>query len=185
MEEKERGRFTVSELCRKIREAPHFPGEQVPVLNERSEACIERIVLAPLSDTESGPTANLPMDNSPQGLLLLNFIFERDPTFQDIDKFADSLKRVWHNDGMPLKRIVWGGYSSWNNDSPLSSPLVIKVIDGFLKRHRQRQALKNAKYLRPPSAEPKGPMTPSSISDSPHTPSNHVQRSRKRRRTRY
>ena len=44
-----RNRFLVSELSCKIREAPHFPDDQIPVQIERGPGSIERIMLAPLA----------------------------------------------------------------------------------------------------------------------------------------
>ena len=128
-------RFTVSELANKIREGPHFPKDQVPVLFERSVASIERIILEPLSesDTNIAATSDLPMESSPQGLLNLNFIFERPPTRQGIERFGEALKLVWYRERMPIKRIVWGGLSSWeaNPSSTGTSAIVIKAADKF------------------------------------------------------
>ena len=98
-------------------------------------ASIERIILEPLSesDTNIAATSDLPVESSPQGLLNLNFIFERPPTRQGIERFGEALKLVWYKERMPIKRIVWGGLSSWeaNLSSTSTSAIVIKAADKF------------------------------------------------------
>ena len=98
-------------------------------------ASIERIILEPLSesDTHTAATSDLPVESSPQGLLNLNFIFDRPPTRQGIERFGEALKLVWYKERMPIKRIVWGGLSSWeaNLSSTSTSAIVIKAADKF------------------------------------------------------
>ena len=145
----EKGRFTVSELSRRIRDAPNFPPDQVPVLFERSESSLERIILAPLQDTEEASegqsrTPEPEVDSSPQGLLRLNFVFKTPPTNYQVQKFAKALKTVWYKDQMPLDRIVWGGLSSWGGRHPSakSSVGVVKAASALrdlLKRKRSTE----------------------------------------------
>lgn len=126
-------RFTVSELSRKIREAPDFPQDQVPVQFDRAPHAIERIVLAPLMDNKDGPAATL--DNrTPQGLLHLNFIFAEPPSDKIIEKLAQALDRALKKEKMPINRIAWGGLSSWEgSQSSENGHLVIQAVNQFRK----------------------------------------------------
>jgi len=142
---REQERFTVSGLSRKIREAPDFPSDQVPVHFDRGMHSIERIVLAPLSEKSQAnpPSPNDLSRSSPQGLLSLNFVFEAPPTVQDIEKLGNALNRVMYKNQMPVSRIVWGGFGAWggNHPSPGAGSSVIKAANQFKKAGERRRRL--------------------------------------------
>ena len=138
----EKGRFTVSELSRRIRSAPDFPSDQVPVLFERSESSLERITLAPLQDAgrQSDDEAEPEVDITKQCLLRLNFVFKTPPSQIEVMRVARALRKTWMDNNMPLDRISWGGLSSWGgaNPSASSSAAVIKAVTAF-KNLRKRK----------------------------------------------
>ncbi|MCJ1423613.1 Phosphatidylinositol-4-phosphate 5-kinase [Sticta canariensis] len=111
-------RFTVAQLSRKIREAPNFPKDQYPVQLDRSYNAIERIVLAPLAETD-GKTEATPNDsndtNDNQGHLTLKFVFDKVPSTQTIKTFAKSLDLAIRKNEIPIKRIGWGGFQPPRN----------------------------------------------------------------------
>lgn len=106
-------RFTVAQLSRKIREAPKFPHDQVPVQLDRCSSAIERIVLAPLAKTEETVNSNETSDN--QGHLTLNFVFDKIPSKKTIGKFATALDMAMRKYEIPVRRIGWGGFQSPHN----------------------------------------------------------------------
>jgi hypothetical protein len=136
------GRFTVSELTRKIREAPGFPSDQKPVHFDRAAHGIERILLTPLAVVGDNNDAPSPVSNdtTPQGLLQLNFIFAELPSRKMIEKFATTLNRAMKKEQMPINRIAWGGLSSWGgselsvNGNLYFIEAVKKLKDGLSRR---------------------------------------------------
>ena len=168
----EKGRFTVSELSRRIRSAPDFPSDQVPVLFERSESSLERIILAPLqgvgkqSDDESEPE----VDITKQCLLRLNFIFKTPPSQMEVMRVARALKRAWMDNNMPLDRISWGGLSSWGGANPPanSSAAVIKAVNAF-KNLRKRKHM-----IQEEGSHHKSDPTPIAVSQADISPSSHA-----------
>lgn len=115
---KDRRRFTVAQLSRKIREAPHFPEEQVPVQLDRCYNTIERIVLAPLvkADENTEATPNSPNDtHDDQGRVTLNFVFDKPPSRTTIKEFAKALDLAMRKHEIPVKRIGWGGFQPPRN----------------------------------------------------------------------
>lgn len=106
-------------MC-KIREAPNFPADQVPVHLDRGAHTVERIILAPLPETgnhESSATEKI-IDAPPQGLLHLNFIFEKPPSQATIEKFAYAMNRLVKEQELPVNQIAWGGLVSWGGTQP-------------------------------------------------------------------
>lgn len=124
----------MSELSRKIREAPGFPSDQKPVHFDRAAHGIERIVLTPLAvvgDNNDAPSPGCD-DTTPQGLLQLNFIFAELPTLKMITNFATTLNRAMKKGQMPVNRIAWGGLSTWGG-SELSANRNLHVIEAVKK----------------------------------------------------
>lgn len=117
-------RFTLSELSCKIREAPDFPPDQIPVQFDRGAHTLEQIIIAPLPETgnETGDDESSALKGSddavPQGLLHLNFFFEKPPSKDTIDKFAQGMNRLVYEQELPVNRIVWGGLVSWGGAQP-------------------------------------------------------------------
>ena len=105
----------MSQLSSRIREAPNFPKDQVPVQLDRGDGSIERIMLAPLpEEVDSTEDARIKSDTpTQQGLLHLNFIFDEPPTKANITNFGKNLNRFMWKEKMPVNRIVWGGLTSW------------------------------------------------------------------------
>ncbi len=141
----------MSELSSKIRDAPAFPRDQVPVQFDRAPHSIERIVLTPLSGTSDAPTndgqngvATTFDDTTFQGLLHLNFIFTEPPTKKIIEKLAKSLNRAMKVEKMPVSRIAWGGLSSWEDPQVTANgrAFMIKAASRF------RKAVANKKLKR-------------------------------------
>ncbi|KAL8710279.1 MAG: hypothetical protein Q9220_005049 [cf. Caloplaca sp. 1 TL-2023] len=116
----EQTRFTVSELSCKIRNAPGFPRDQVPVQLDRGVHAIQRIMLAPLPEPSNDAEQHTPEPPSreAQGLLNLNFFLDEPPTKPTIKKFAQALSRFMWQEKMPVNNIVWGGLTSWDGTQP-------------------------------------------------------------------
>lgn len=117
---KDQRRFTVAQLSREIRKAPNFPEDQVPVQLDRCANAIERIVLAPLANTDeknetSEATRNGSNDPDDRGHLTLNFVFDESLSIQTIGKFADALHMAMRKYEIPVKRIGWGGFQPPSN----------------------------------------------------------------------
>lgn len=184
---KEQTRFTLSELSCMVRQAPDFPKDQVPVQFDRDNRSIERIVLAPL-DTTSDTKNSVPKssDDRPQGLLSLNFIFEKPPSIETVKKFGKGLNRVMYNQKMPVDRIVWGGLRSWGGSEPFSKTHLtkLKVVKQFKDSLAQKKSMEMAgkspfvsvPMLETPSSTSGEALTPSG-SDSPPRKNKRVKRS--------
>ncbi|MCJ1423610.1 hypothetical protein MMC29_001494 [Sticta canariensis] len=140
---KDQTRFTLSELSCKIREAPNFPRGQVPVQFDRCPHTLERIIIAPLLETENdeGSMFESIDDTVPQGLLNLNFFFERPPRQETIKHFAEAMNRLVYEQKLPVTRIVWGGLCSWGGVQPsfAAQNLMMKASLKFLKAGKFRK----------------------------------------------
>ena len=117
---KQQSKFLISELSRKIRYAPNFPKDQVPVQIDRGSHSLQRIMLAPLPETsdQADSTSRASSGLGPQGLLNLNFIFDEPPSKKSISQFGEALNRFMWQTGMPVNRIIWGGLTSWGGVQP-------------------------------------------------------------------
>ena len=175
-------RFTVSGLSRKIREAPNFPQVQVPVQLDRGPGSIERIMLAPLPEPIDGTesASNEIEVTEPQGLLNLNFIFDKPPTKDVITNFGENLNKFIIREKMPVNRIVWGGLTSWEGSEPSPGANSQKLVaakrfkDGLRRRseRKQREAEQaNIPRLQTPLSSVEratlSPTPPSDFSQSP------------------
>ena len=168
-------RFTISGLSRKIREAPNFPRNQVPVQLDRGAGSIERIMLAPLPQTtgQTESSLNEPQITEPQGLLNLNFIFDKPPTQDIIIQFGENLNKFINRQEMPVDRIVWGGLTSWEGAQPSPGAhsqklAAAKLFKAGLRRKSVRKQREldegnSARVLTPVSSV--GSLSPSPASD--------------------
>ena len=111
----EQSKFLITELYDKIRDAPNFPKDQVPVQIDRGSHSLQRIMLAPLPETsdQADSTLRASSGRGPQGLLNLNLIFDEVPSKEYISQFAEALNRFMWQTGMPVNKIIWGGLTSW------------------------------------------------------------------------
>lgn len=167
-------RFLVSELSEKIREAPGFPEDQVPVTVGRDPGSIERIMLAPLPRT-SVRKEDTPLEPGSQGLLNLNFIFDEPPRRDVIRQFGESLNRFMWTSKMPVSRVVWGGLTCWGGSHPSPGAHVQKLAaakrfkEGLKRKsERKRRESEGAKVARlqtPLSSVEGATLSPSPRSD--------------------
>ena len=102
--------FTTSQLLMKIStEAPHFPKTQSPVLYSRGRD--NRIMLRPLPSNEAGPGP--PLDAAAidlkQEVLTLKFVFDMQPTAEEIKGLAHELNASVRRLNLPMSQIRWGG----------------------------------------------------------------------------
>ena len=137
-------KFTLSELCCKIREAPDFPPDQIPAQYDRGGQTFERIIIAPLPEIgndEKNASEGID-DSDPQGLLHLNFFFEEPPSKDIIDNMANGMNRLVYEQGLPVNRIVWGGLVSWGGSQPSrageETTMILKAVKMFKDRYRYR-----------------------------------------------
>ncbi|KAL8950187.1 MAG: hypothetical protein Q9222_003765 [Ikaeria aurantiellina] len=145
----EQTRFTVSELSCKIRNAPGFPRDQVPVQLDRGVHAIQRIMLAPLPEPSNDAESHTPEPPSTeaQGLLNLNFFLDEPPTQKTVKKFAQALSRFMWQEKMPVNRIVWGGLTSWGGTQPSAKVNAQKLA--VAKMFRRALDRKNTRVTRP------------------------------------
>lgn len=131
---------------------------------------MERIIVAPLPETgndESSGYENVD-DSVPQGLLHLNFFFEKPPSRETIEKFGKAMNRLVYQQGLPVNRIVWGGLVSWGGVQPshAGQETMMKAVrmlkDGYLRNRLAKEASDRTVQL-PGSASHK---SESSVSDA-------------------
>lgn len=150
-------RFTVAQLSRKIRLAPYFPPDQVPVQLDRCFNAIERIVLAPLAKPDENTKAPLNDSNDTtdnQGHLTLNFVFDKSPSKSMIGDFAKALDSAMRRHQIPVKRIGWGGFQPPRNKAFHAAAKLFQ--EGINRKKIKRDGDENV----PVSSL--GPLTPSS-----------------------
>lgn len=169
---KTKGRFTTSQLTRKIRECPDFPGRQVPSLIERNAASVERIVLAPLSELREKGGEESDNVSKNRELLDLKFILDKCPTEGEIIELAKGVNMMIQTKDFVVHRVIWGGLNPWPSRLDLDHPLVREAAKRFklgLNRRDQTRNQPASIYLQPPSpmsshgpdlSEPATPITP-------------------------
>ena len=130
----------MSELSNKIRDAPNFPPNQVPVQFDRAFHAIERIILAPLGDTKDDHGAAHD-DSTPQGILHLNFVFAESPSDKMIKELARALDRALKIQEMPITRIAMGGFTSWDDSQASENGrlLVSHAVKQFKRGLKKRK----------------------------------------------
>ena len=137
----ERTRFTTSELAHKIKQCPEFPRDQVPVLTERNAACIERIILAPLSKDGTSvedPHLQSPIVSDARELLVLKFVLDRYPEKDDVANLAQGIAHMVKTYGLLFRRVIWGGIHPVSPRS-LHSPIVQQAIQNFKAAGKARR----------------------------------------------
>ena len=177
-------KFTISGLSRKIREAPNFPKNQVPIQLDRGASSIERIILGPLAQ-ETGQTessVNESQITEPQGLLNLNFIFDKPPTQDIIIQFGENLNKFINRQEMPVDRVVWGGLTSWEGAQPSPGAYAQKLAAAkLLKAGLRRKSVR--KQRESEEGNSARVLTPVSSIESPPNPAGDLlQRPTKKRR---
>jgi hypothetical protein len=113
----EPGEFSTFELKTKITEAPDFPKDQFPVLNERHEPSWKKIVIAPLlaAGKEQLPIPTDTSDSPPDvvvAYLDLRLLLKEQPTEQHILTMATALKYSIKCSQLPAEGVAWGGLYS-------------------------------------------------------------------------
>lgn len=144
---------------RKIREAPNFPADQVPVHLDRGAQTVERIIIAPLLETgnhestvieksiDDAPRVGLHaarkgLHAPPKGLLHLNFIFEKPPSQATIEKFAHAMNRLVKEQELPVDQIAWGGLVSWRGTQPSCAvqETMMTAVKMFKEGHHRKKS---------------------------------------------
>lgn len=159
---KDQRRFTVAQLSRQIRLAPDFPRDQVPVQLDRCSNAIERIVLAPLAETNGNTKALLNDSNDTidnQGHLTLNFVFDKSPSKSLIGDFAKALDSAMRRHQIPVKRIGWGGFQPPRNKAFHAAAKMFQ--ESVNRKKRKREGDENE------HVSSRGPLTPSSSTEQP------------------
>lgn len=113
----EHGRFNVSQLAYKIRQAPGFPRDQLPALLIRTPGSIERITLSPLDDIRNEPLASSG-DTISQQLLQLRFSLAERASIKMVEKLAKTIDRAFSNAQLPINWVAWQGLSSVGSAEP-------------------------------------------------------------------
>ena len=154
----EQPRFTVCELSRKIKEAPDFPKDQIPVQIDRCGHAISRIIITPLTKTENSKEAvqTNPNDIGPQGILTLNFVLKEIPSERTIQKFAQALNHATFAQQLPVDRIVWGGLNPWRDIQPSAGVQSSVIRAAQILKHRvaRRKSIgKNDEIVSGPSSD--------------------------------
>ena len=109
--------FTTLELVQKIREAPHFPSDQLPYLVRLEARSNLPIVLHNLSGIvdggESSRSSHSPEEqpHSPNTdeILTLNFVFGQQPMMAEVQALARGLNKLIQEQSLHIKRIEWAG----------------------------------------------------------------------------
>ena len=126
-----KGRFTTTDLCRKILEGPGFRKGQKPHLQQRLETNL--IILHPLespmpegvnqgrsptsantSAHPSSPSSDLASFTLDQQILTLNFVFVSRPSDTNIRDLGQACNDVVTMRNLPINRIVWCGLARNN-----------------------------------------------------------------------
>ena len=179
----EQSKFLVSELSCKIREAPNFPKDQVPVQFDRGCRSIQRIMLAPLPES-SDRGESISRDGG-QGLLNLNLIFDEVPTASAIKQFGRALTHHVYTSEMPVNRIVWGGLTSWEGVQLSAGAHVRKLhaVKAFKEAGKRRRVSMmkhtSSQTIRPNSATSADDARLLSPSPTPSQTSQHTAKRRK------
>ena len=114
MKEKKEGRFTTSELLRKIKTHREFPQDQMPVLSDREDVHARpgRIMLHPVqkegSDTKT--TSEIPdIEPHKKRTVTLHFDFLDKPTHEHLEIFGRGINGIFDRETLDVNRVRWGG----------------------------------------------------------------------------
>ena len=167
-------KFTTSELTNRIKEAPYFPKEQVPVLCERNAASSLRLVLAPLPEGKSqveqqqhSPTPMSACNQEDREVLTLKLVLEKLPDKTDIARLAKVVKQLIAGQHMLVHRVLWGGIHSQTESHPNLDYIVRQAAKRFLEPVTRRRSSadrspspvsspSNQSFLVPPLNAPNG-----------------------------
>jgi len=158
--------FTTAQLKNSITTgAPRFPDDQYPVLNERHEFSLKKIIIAPLpKDGERTESPTLRSADSqvdaPSDCLDIRVMLTRHPKEDDIKSLCNALKPLIRDEDIPVQSFAWGGLNQDHNltqDGNGSSPsklydVVRSAVRRFSERgsRRQREAIEDASILLTP-----------------------------------
>ncbi|KAL8935043.1 MAG: hypothetical protein Q9211_004910, partial [Gyalolechia sp. 1 TL-2023] len=135
-EEKPEGRFTTDELLRKIKEAPHFPKNQNPILSDREhkKPAGGRIMLHPLrsDQTKFGKNFKDTSVNQWKGhVVTLHFEFgEGKPSEDQVITLGRRFNDLFERNALGVHRIRWGCMRR------STFGLVVSRFRGSLRRRR-------------------------------------------------
>ena len=135
VDEREDGRFTTVELLNKIKDAPHFPKDQNPMLiNREKKFSFGRIMLHPLrregSDDESSRKEAASIDPSKGHALTLHFDFSEKPTSTYIEMFGRELNEYFQRN-VGVNQVRWGG---------MKQSMAARAVQRFQQSLRNRRA---------------------------------------------
>ena len=136
------GRFTTIHLLEKIKQYPKFP-DQKPVLSKRRENhANERIILhkvgGPVSNATLNGNGTIQRNGPQQDVLTLKFVFDAQPSEQDIRNLGTDLNHVVRKNQLHVNRIMWGGMKPREND------LVFRAVSNFKNLRSNRKRLNDS-----------------------------------------
>ena len=113
VEERADGRFTTVELLNKIKDAPHFPKDQNPMLiNREKKHSSGRIMLHPLkgnsSDVELSRKETAKLDSLKGHALTLHFDFSEKPSPTYLEMLGRELNDFFERN-LGINQVRWGG----------------------------------------------------------------------------
>lgn len=113
VEERADGRFTTVELLNKIKDAPHFPKDQNPMLiNREKNYSAGRIMLHPLkgngSDVELSRKEAAKLDPLKGHALTLHFDFSEKPSSTYLEMLGRELNDFFERN-LGINQVRWGG----------------------------------------------------------------------------
>lgn len=172
-EERSDGRFTTVELLNKIKQAPHFPNDQNPILVDREKKfSAGRIMLHPLQG--KGSSGHLSrkkaagLDPFKGHTVTLHFDFSEKPLPTYVETFGRALNDVFARN-VSINRVRWGGMRQ-----ATIAGRIAKTFQNRLRRYRRQssrlqQASNSDSLLYTRLAQsPLDPLTPSSSEE--HSP---------------
>lgn len=175
VEERSDGRFTTVELLNKIKEAPHFPNDQNPILVDREKKfSTGRIMLHPLQGKGSNGHVSRKkaagLDPLKGHTLTLHFDFSEKPSPTYVETFGRALNDVFARN-VSVNRVRWGGMRQ-----ATIAGRIAKTFQNRLRRYRRQslrlqQANSSDSFFDTRLAQsPLDPLTPSSSEQhSPRT----------------
>ena len=137
LKERSDGRFTTVELLNKIKEAPHFPKDQNPILVDREKKrSAGRIMLHPLkgkgSNGHSSPEEAARLEAFKGHTLTLHFDFSKKPSPTYIETFGRELNDVFAR-RVDVNRVRWGG---------MKQAMAARYIKVFQAIRKRRQSMR-------------------------------------------
>lgn len=118
-------------------------------------------------------------DTIPQGLLNLNFFFERPPSQETIKQFAEAMNRLAYEQKLPVNRIVWGGLITWGGVQPSCAvqETMMKAVRifkaGKSRRKSKHAGDRNIQLSESASQKPSPSVSNALPQSNPNTPPTH------------